>query len=108
PPNLDTIRRTTPPKKGSDVGFMLDRSRRSGMIGERRFDTIDALPRRNRLMLSRRQLLAAAPGVLLATEVLGQSPLLIPPRRDKAASKMTAVVTSTYHYLSHAYHICGR
>jgi hypothetical protein len=30
-----------------------------------------------------------------------------PPRPDKAAKKL-AVITTAYHYLSHAYHICGR
>ena len=31
-----------------------------------------------------------------------------PPKRTKPASKKLAVVTTAYHYLSHAYHICGR
>src|SRR5437763_2631806 len=30
-----------------------------------------------------------------------------PPRSDKPRKKL-AVVTTAYHYLSHAYHICGR
>src|SRR5437660_852729 len=31
-----------------------------------------------------------------------------PPKRDKPATKNVAVLTTTYHYLSHAYHIAGR
>jgi len=30
-----------------------------------------------------------------------------PPRPDKPPKKL-AVITTAYHYLSHAYHICGR
>ena len=33
---------------------------------------------------------------------------MTPPRRTKPASKKLAVVTTAYHYLSHAYHVCGR
>lgn len=31
-----------------------------------------------------------------------------PPKREKPAARKLAVVCSTYHYLSHAYHIAGR
>jgi hypothetical protein len=31
-----------------------------------------------------------------------------PPARIKKATKRIAVITTAYHYLSHAYHICGR
>jgi hypothetical protein len=31
-----------------------------------------------------------------------------PPKRPQPATKHLAVVTTAYHYLSHAYHICGR
>ncbi len=36
------------------------------------------------------------------------SPRTKPPKRAKPAAKKLAVVCSTYHYLSHAYHIAGR
>lgn len=46
---------------------------------------------------------------------VGASPLLgadlqrsSPPPRPKPPTKKLAIVASTYHYLSHAYHICGR
>ncbi len=32
----------------------------------------------------------------------------LPPRRPNPPRKKLAVVTSAYHYLSHAYHVCGR
>src|SRR5688500_9285935 len=31
-----------------------------------------------------------------------------PPRRSDKPKRRLAVVTTAYHYLSHAYHICGR
>jgi hypothetical protein len=37
-----------------------------------------------------------------------QGPRTAPPARSTPPSKKIAVVTSAYHYLSHAYHICGR
>ncbi len=36
------------------------------------------------------------------------SPRAKPPKRARPAAKKLAVVCSTYHYLSHAYHIAGR
>jgi hypothetical protein len=36
------------------------------------------------------------------------TPRTRPPKRAKPAAKKVAVVASTYHYLSHAYHIAGR
>lgn len=47
---------------------------------------------------------ACLPGVLTAEEHPRSQP---PARPDKPAKKL-AVVTTTYYYLSHAYHICGR
>jgi hypothetical protein len=47
--------------------------------------------------------LAAAPGLLAADRPRSQ-PL---PRPDRPRKKL-AVVTTAYHYLSHAYHVCGR
>src|SRR6476619_4851864 len=35
-------------------------------------------------------------------------PRAMPPERSGRPSKRLAVVTTAYHYLSHAYHICGR
>ena len=43
-------------------------------------------------------------GSLLAAEL----PRSTPPRREKPATRKLALVTTTYYYLSHAYHIGGR
>ena len=37
-----------------------------------------------------------------------ETPRTKPPKRAKPAAKKVALVTTTYHYLSHAYHIAGR
>lgn len=37
-----------------------------------------------------------------------EMPRTRPPKRAKPAAKTIALVTTTYHYLSHAYHIAGR
>jgi hypothetical protein len=47
---------------------------------------------------------SALGGSLLAADLPRSQP---PPRPDKPPKKL-AVVTTAYHYLSHAYHICGR
>ncbi|HVX60048.1 MAG TPA: hypothetical protein VHC19_05600, partial [Pirellulales bacterium] len=63
------------------------------------------LPRRTFLQAS--AALAAGvcwPGAVTAAEHPRSQP---PVRPDKPAKKL-AVVTTTYYYLSHAYHICGR
>lgn len=57
--------------------------------------------------MNRRTFLAAGvavPGVLWGAD----RPLTAPPKRSQPATKKLAVVASTYHYLSHAYHIAGR
>ncbi|HEV3142878.1 MAG TPA: hypothetical protein VGZ47_03225 [Gemmataceae bacterium] len=57
---------------------------------------------------SRRQFLATS-GLLLGAGFLhADNPHLTPPPRSKPASKKLAVVTTAYHYLSHAYHVCSR
>jgi hypothetical protein len=60
---------------------------------------------------SRRQFLLAtgASTVLLGpTAWAEETPRSRPPARSGKPSKKIAVVTTAYHYLSHAYHICGR
>ncbi len=42
----------------------------------------------------------------LATAVAG--PRALPPMRTTPPRKKIAVITTAYHYLSHAYHVCGR
>jgi len=59
--------------------------------------------------MNRRDFLAATPALALAAGTLAQDrPLSQPPKRARAATKRLAVVTTTYGYLSHAYHIAGR
>src|SRR5262249_2049663 len=63
--------------------------------------------------LSRRTLLQAGAGLALAGPLSAPSPAADfppsrPPARTNKARKTIAVVTTAYHYLSHAYHICGR
>jgi hypothetical protein len=65
--------------------------------------------------LSRRAFLAAsAAGVASTTSAAGESPAprpgprSQPPSRPNQPRRRLAVVTTTYYYLSHAYHICGR
>jgi hypothetical protein len=64
---------------------------------------------------SRRSFLAAsAAGLALTQAHAGSSdaphpgPRAIPPARTVQPKHRIAVVTTAYHYLSHAYHICGR
>ncbi|HEY1188195.1 MAG TPA: hypothetical protein VGE74_11090 [Gemmata sp.] len=63
--------------------------------------------------LNRRAFLASS-GALLAggtyagTTSAADSFRTKPPKRAKPAPKKLAVLTSTYHYLSHSYHIAGR
>ena len=58
---------------------------------------------------SRRTFLHASAGLVTAGALASaeEYPRSQPPRPQKARKKL-AVVTSAYHYLSHAYHICGR
>jgi len=59
--------------------------------------------------LDRRYFLGAAATALGSwTMSPAQQPRGMPPARKTPASKKLAVVTTAYHYLSHAYHICGR
>lgn len=44
----------------------------------------------------------------LAASASADAPRTKPPQRAKPAAKKLAVLTSTYHYLSHSYHIAGR
>lgn len=62
--------------------------------------------------LSRRSFLAGSvsAGLAYRTTLAGPPdfPRSRPPKRPKPAVKTVALVTTTYHYLSHAYHIAGR
>jgi hypothetical protein len=65
------------------------------------------------LALSRRQFLQTATTLAVGTS-LGDSrsssdrPRCEPPPRPRKPGKKLAIVTTAYHYLSHAYHVCGR
>lgn len=50
------------------------------------------------------------PGIALGTQFAHteEHPLTVPPKRTTPAKKRVAVITTTYGYLSHAYHIAGR
>src|SRR5439155_11938706 len=81
-----------------------------------------AMPKWRRTMhedLSRRQFgqasAALAAGCVAASATRGDEPAkgrpgprAQPPARTKKPRRRLAVVTTAYHYLSHAYHICGR
>src|SRR5438876_234126 len=62
--------------------------------------------------LSRRRFLLAAAGTSAAlctgSSHAEDSPRTRPPVRRAKPNKKIAVVTTAYHYLSHAYHVCGR
>ena len=59
--------------------------------------------------LNRREFLASSAGVALGTSALSADrPLTTPPTRSAPAKRKLALLTTTYHYLSHAYHIAGR
>lgn len=59
---------------------------------------------------SRREFVAGTigAGIVTSTGIASDTPRSRPPRRTQKAGKTLALVASTYHYLSHAYHICGR
>ncbi|QJX00650.1 hypothetical protein [Frigoriglobus tundricola] len=63
------------------------------------------------LPIDRRSFLAAS-GLMVSSSLsptLGaDTPRTRPPKRRKPATKTVALIASTYHYLSHAYHIAGR
>ena len=63
--------------------------------------------------LSRREVIAAFAGAASASFASSRAlpadlPRSKPPPRTDKPSRKIAVVTTAYHYLSHAYHICGR
>lgn len=61
------------------------------------------------LQFSRREFLgASAIGIAGFTSLRADYPRTAPPARSRPATKKLAVVTTAYHYLSHAYHVCGR
>jgi hypothetical protein len=67
------------------------------------------------MRLSRRTFLSSsAAGVAVGQSVTAQDqaarpgPRADPPGRKNKPTRRLAVVTTAYHYLSHAYHICGR
>ncbi|MBS0210101.1 MAG: hypothetical protein JSS27_14225 [Planctomycetes bacterium] len=64
-------------------------------------------------MLNRRRFIQASGASIAASHwanpmAMAQGPRSQPPPRSKPATKKIAVVATTYYYLSHAYHICGR
>lgn len=61
------------------------------------------------MSLNRREFLAASSGVALGSSAIPADRLLTtPPMRSAPAKRKLALLTTTYHYLSHAYHIAGR
>src|SRR5262245_42312247 len=61
-------------------------------------------------VFSRRGFLTVAGAAALAGALPSRAdfPRSTPPPRPKPPTKKLGVVTTAYHYLSHAYHICGR
>src|SRR6516225_1464816 len=57
---------------------------------------------------SRREFLQVAGLAIPACLLAEETPRSRPAPRVKPAARKIAVVASAYHYLSHAYHICGR
>src|SRR5262245_6039417 len=60
-------------------------------------------PSRRRFLLS-----SASAGLFASICSADEFPRSRPPARNNKPRKKIAVVTTAYHYLSHAYHICGR
>jgi hypothetical protein len=59
--------------------------------------------------IDRRAFLSTAAGLCLAGILpAAEHPRSQPPPRPDKPSRKLAVVTTAYHYLSHAYHVCGR
>src|SRR5262245_48077235 len=66
--------------------------------------------------LTRRQFMQAAAGAAAATanatagdkQPAADRPRALPPARPDQPKRRLAVITTTYYYLSHSYHICGR
>ncbi len=60
-------------------------------------------------MMNRRDFLVSTASLSLAPNVRAADRLLTtPPKRSAPAKRKLALLTTTYHYLSHAYHIGGR
>jgi hypothetical protein len=59
--------------------------------------------------MNRRHFLATAAALALPPSVrAADRPLTHPPKRSQPAKRKLALLTTTYHYLSHSYHIGGR
>jgi hypothetical protein len=59
--------------------------------------------------MNRRDFLAASAALTIPVAGLpADRPLTDPPKRSAPAKRKLALLTTTYHYLSHAYHIAGR
>jgi hypothetical protein len=59
--------------------------------------------------MNRRDFLASTAAFALPSAIpAADRPLTHPPRRPRPAKRKLALLTTTYHYLSHAYHIGGR
>jgi len=60
--------------------------------------------------MNRREFISASTALAIAPHYLAgdDRPLSSPPKRPQPAKRKLAVLTSTYHYLSHSYHIAGR
>jgi hypothetical protein len=58
--------------------------------------------------VSRRSFLQTALATTLGGRAAAEFPRSQPPPRKGRPSRKLAVITTAYHYLSHAYHICGR
>ena len=57
---------------------------------------------------TRREFLFTAAAAAIVGKAAADRPRTTPPPRPKPATKKIAVLTTAYHYLSHAYHIGGR
>jgi hypothetical protein len=58
--------------------------------------------------MNRRAFLSATAGLATLPLIAEERPLTHPPQRTTPAKRKLALLTTTYHYLSHAYHIAGR
>jgi hypothetical protein len=60
--------------------------------------------------MNRREFLSTGATLAIAPQYLraDERQLSSPPKRPRPAKRKLAVLTSTYHYLSHSYHIAGR
>src|SRR5262245_64931282 len=59
--------------------------------------------------MNRRDFLTTTLAAAIPATIRGADrPLTSPPKRSQPAKRKLALVTTTYYYLSHAYHIAGR